>query len=67
LREERGKKWEERGNSGEGWNEKGREGTPKGWLTPPTFEILKNTLQVGSIDCGLFAIMRTYCLARGDD
>jgi len=25
--------------------EKGREGTPKGSLTPPMFQILKNTLQ----------------------
>jgi len=38
----------ERGE-GEGWGkgkgeEKGRGGTPKGWLTSPMFQILKNTL-----------------------
>ena len=31
------------GERGRG-EEKGREGTPKGWLTPPMFQILKNTL-----------------------
>ena len=37
----------ERGRGGRGKGrreEKGREGTPKGWLTPPMFQILKNTL-----------------------
>ena len=40
---ERGKG--EGGEKGKG-EEKGREGTPKGWLTPPMFQILKNTLDV---------------------
>ena len=31
------------GGKGKG-EEKGREGTLKGWLTPPMFQILKNTL-----------------------
>jgi len=35
----------EEGGKGKG-EEKGREGTPKGWLTPPTFQILKNTLSL---------------------
>jgi len=35
----------EGGGKGKG-EEKGREGTPKGWLTPPMFQILKNTLRI---------------------
>ena len=34
----------EKGRERERQNERGREGTPKGWLTPPMFQILKNTL-----------------------
>ena len=36
----------EGGGKGKG-EEKGSEGTPKGWLTPPMFQILKNTLVTG--------------------
>ena len=42
----------EGGGKGKG-EEKGMEGTPKGWLTPPMFQILKNTLVDGSRDFSL--------------
>jgi len=32
------------GEGGEMEEERRREGTPKSWLTPPMFQILKNTL-----------------------
>jgi len=44
LQEERRKRGEGKGGGKERAEEKGREGTPKGWLTPPMFQILKNTL-----------------------
>jgi len=42
----------EGGGKGKG-EEKGMEGTPKGWLTPPMFQILKNTLQNVMLVCSL--------------